>query len=73
MSPAEHAQVLCCDEKIQVQVLDRTQPGPHIKRGHHRAVAQKLTYELVRIATSVRLAFDEYVAQHNLTPSRSFE
>jgi hypothetical protein len=25
--PAEHALVLCCDEKIQVQALDRTQPS----------------------------------------------
>jgi len=27
MSPPEHALVLCCDEKNQVQALDRTQPG----------------------------------------------
>jgi hypothetical protein len=27
MSPPEHALVLCCDEKSQVQALDRTQPG----------------------------------------------
>jgi hypothetical protein len=33
MSPPEHALVLCCDEKSQVQVLDRTQPGLPLKRG----------------------------------------
>lgn len=27
LSPPEHALVLCCDEKSQVQALDRTQPG----------------------------------------------
>ena len=27
LSPPEHAIVLCCDEKSQVQALDRTQPG----------------------------------------------
>lgn len=29
----EHAVVLCCDEKSQVQALDRTQPGLPIKKG----------------------------------------
>ena len=33
MSPPEHALVLCCDEKSQVQALDRTQPGLPLKRG----------------------------------------
>ena len=32
MSPPEHALVLCCDEKIQVQALDRTQPGLPMKK-----------------------------------------
>ena len=27
LCPPEHALVLCCDEKSQVQALDRTQPG----------------------------------------------
>ncbi len=27
LSPPEHALVLCCDEKSQVQALGRTQPG----------------------------------------------
>jgi len=33
LSPPEHAIVLCCDEKSQVQALDRTQPGLPMKRG----------------------------------------
>jgi len=30
---AQHALVLCCDEKTQIQALDRTQPGLPLKRG----------------------------------------
>ena len=26
LNPPEHALVLCCDEKTQIQALDRTQP-----------------------------------------------
>ena len=33
LSPPEHAIVLCCDEKSQVQALDRTQPGLPLKKG----------------------------------------
>ena len=33
LSPPEHALVLCCDEKSQVQALDRTQPGLPMKKG----------------------------------------
>jgi len=33
MSPPEHALVLCCDEKSQVQPLDRTQHGLPLKKG----------------------------------------
>ena len=33
MSPPEQALVLCCDEKRQVQALDRTQPGLSMKKG----------------------------------------
>jgi len=36
MSPPEHALVLCCDEKSQVQALDRTQPGLPLKKGVRR-------------------------------------
>jgi len=33
LSPPEHAVVLSCDEKSQIQALDRTQPGLPLKRG----------------------------------------
>ena len=33
LSPPEHALVLSCDEKSQIQALDRTQPGLPLKRG----------------------------------------
>lgn len=41
MSPPEHALVLCCDEKSQVQALDRTQPGLPLKKGR----AQTMTHD----------------------------
>jgi transposase len=33
LSPPEHALVLSCDEKSQIQALDRTQPGLPIRKG----------------------------------------
>jgi hypothetical protein len=33
VNPPEHALVLCCDEKSQIQALDRTQPGLPLKPG----------------------------------------
>jgi transposase len=33
LSPPANAIVLCCDEKSQIQALDRTQPGLPIKKG----------------------------------------
>ena len=33
LNPPEHAVVLSCDEKSQIQALDRTQPGLPMKRG----------------------------------------
>ncbi len=32
LNPPEHALVLCCDEKSQIQALDRTQPGLPMKK-----------------------------------------
>src|SRR3546814_1001534 len=37
-APPEHALVLCCDEKTQIQALDRTQPGLPLKRGRHQTM-----------------------------------
>jgi len=33
LNPPEHALVLCCDEKSQIQALDRTQKGLPLKKG----------------------------------------
>lgn len=52
MSPPEHAIVLCCDEKSQVQALDRTQPGLPLKPGR----AQTMTHDYKRHGTTTLFA-----------------
>ena len=52
MSPPEHALVLCCDEKSQVQALDRTQPGLPMKKGR----AQTMTHDYKRHGTTTLFA-----------------
>jgi len=52
MSPPEHALVLCCDEKSQVQALDRTQPGLPLKKGR----AATMTHDYKRNGTTTLLA-----------------
>lgn len=52
MSLPEHALVLCCDEKSQVQALDRTQPGLPLKRG----CAQTMTHDDKRHGTTTLFA-----------------
>jgi transposase len=52
MSPPERAVVLCCDEKTQVQALDRTQPGLPLKRGR----AQTMTHDYKRHGTTTLFA-----------------
>jgi len=44
LDPPEHALVLCCDEKSQIQALDRTQPGLPLKKGR----AQSWTHDYKR-------------------------
>src|SRR5213596_2476014 len=34
LSPPDQALVLCCDEKSQIQALQRSQPGLPLKAGH---------------------------------------
>ena len=36
LNPPERAVVLCCDEKSQIQALQRSQPGLPLGRGHIR-------------------------------------
>lgn len=52
MSPPEHALVLCCDEKSQVQALDRTQPRLPIKKG----CAATMTHDYKRNGTTTLFA-----------------
>ena len=52
MSPPEHALVLCCDEKSQVQALDRTQPGLPLKPGR----AATMTHDYKRNGTTTLFA-----------------
>jgi transposase len=52
MSPPEHALVLCCDEKSQVQALDRTQPGLPLKKGR----AATMTHDYKRNGTTTLFA-----------------
>jgi transposase len=48
LSPPEHAIVLSCDEKSQIQALERTQPGLPMKRGR----AGTMTHDYKRNGTT---------------------
>ncbi|WP_461522169.1 IS630 family transposase [Porticoccus sp.] len=52
LSPPEHALVLCCDEKSQIQALDRTQPGLPLKKGR----AETMTHDYKRNGTTTLFA-----------------
>jgi transposase len=52
LSPPEHALVLCCDEKSQIQALDRTQPGLPLKPGR----AATMTHDYKRNGTTTLFA-----------------
>jgi transposase len=52
LNPPEHALVLCCDEKSQIQALDRTQPGLPLKPGR----AGTLTHDYKRNGTATLFA-----------------
>jgi transposase len=52
LAPPEHALVLCCDEKSQVQALDRTQPGLPLKKGR----VATMTHDYKRNGTTTLFA-----------------
>ena len=52
LTPPEHAIVLCCDEKSQVQALNRTQPGLPLKKGR----ASTMTHDYKRHGTTTLFA-----------------
>ena len=51
-NPPENALVLCCDEKSQIQALNRTQPGLPLKRGR----AGTMTHDYRRNGTTTLFA-----------------
>jgi len=52
LSPPEHAVVLSCDEKSQIQALDRTQPSLPLKKGR----TATMTHDYVRHGTTTLFA-----------------
>lgn len=52
LSPPEHAIVLSCDEKSQIQALDRTQPSLPLKKGRN----QTFTHDYKRNGTTTLFA-----------------
>jgi transposase len=52
LNPPEHALVLSCDEKSQIQALDRTQPGLPIRKGK----TATMTHDYVRNGTTTLFA-----------------
>jgi transposase len=52
LNPPEHALVLSCDEKSQIQALDRTQPGLPIQKGR----CGTMTHDYIRNGTTTLFA-----------------
>lgn len=52
LNPPDHALVLCCDERSQIQALDRTQPGLPLKRGR----GETMTHDYKRKGTATLFA-----------------
>jgi transposase len=52
LNPPEHAIVLSCDEKSQIQALDRTQPGLPLRKGK----TATMTHDYVRHGTTTLFA-----------------
>jgi hypothetical protein len=56
-NPPEQAVVLCCNEKSQIQALQRTQPGLPLGKGHIRSQ----THDYYRNATVTLFAALDYL------------
>lgn len=52
LNPPEHAMVLSCDEKSQIQALDRSQPGLPLRKGK----TATMTHDYVRHGTTTLFA-----------------
>jgi transposase/transposase-like protein len=57
LAPPDHALVLCCDEKSQIQALQRTQPGLPLTAGH----PQTQTHDYSRHGTVTLFAALDYL------------
>ena len=57
LAPPEKAIVLCCDEKTQIQALERTQPGLPLGVGHVRTA----THDYYRHGTTTLFAALNYI------------
>lgn len=57
LQPPDHALVLCCDEKCQIQALQRTQPGLPLQVGH----LQTRTHDYYRHGTVTLFAALDYL------------
>ena len=64
LSAPEHAIVLPCDEKSQIQALDRTQPGQPIKKGR----CQTMTHDYKRNGTTSPRSFISLRSESRLGP-----
>jgi hypothetical protein len=73
VSPPAHAMVLSIDEKSQIQVLDRTQPGLPLKKGR----GPTMTHDYKRNGTTTLFAalnvLDESVIGRNMQRHRHQE
>lgn len=63
LNPPEHALVLSCDEKSQIQALDRTQPGLPMKKGR----CGTMTHDYKRHGTTTLFAAIEVAGGHLIT------
>jgi transposase len=63
LSPPEHALVLCCDEKSQIQALNRTQPGLPLKKGR----TATMTHDYKRHGTTTLFAALNVLTGHLTT------
>lgn len=60
LDPPDKALVLCCDEKSQVQALERTQPGLPLGIGHIRTQS----HDYVRHGTVTLFTALDYLQGH---------
>ncbi|MEO6986591.1 MAG: IS630 family transposase [Paralcaligenes sp.] len=73
LDPPEHALAFCCDEKSQIQALDRTQPGLPMKQGRCQTMTQDYKRNGVTTLFAAMNALDGRVIGQCLTKHRHQE